>query len=133
MYLLHTGALFQPELSLAVRTAHIAVGLDVLYPHILPLAKIRGRAVDIGKTAVLVHPLGDVSGQGSPYEQSRQQQDDHHQDSVADKNIDEIQALIKQKMQEDEISGYYRNDLPDDERGYSLADCENQSKIVFLP
>ena len=91
MDLLDAGTLFQPELRLAEGTADIAVRLDIAQPHILTLDKIADRAEDIGKTAILIQPLGDILRKSAQNDQKDQQHDDDDQNGAARKDIDDIE------------------------------------------
>ena len=91
MDLLYAGALLEPELRLAIRTADISVGLDVADAHILALEEIAHRTEDIGKTAVLIYSLGDVLRESAKDHQRNQQQDQHDHDGATREKIDHIE------------------------------------------
>ena len=91
MDLLYSGALFQPELRLAVGAGQIAVGLEIPDFQVLALEKARYNVIDAEKAVVLIQALGDVGGQRAKNRQRSQQQYDDHQDRIAGKQIDHIQ------------------------------------------
>ena len=95
MDVLKAGALFEPELSLAVRTAHIAVSAKIPDPHISALEEVGDCVQKIGEAAVLIHPPVDILGQRAKKHQSQQEQDDHDQYGIADKEVDDIQQPRK--------------------------------------
>ena len=87
---LYAGALFQSQLRLAVRTAQVAVGLEIPHLHVLALEEIRDSRVDTDKAVVLIHSFRDILGQRAEHRQRTQQKNHDHDDRAADKEVDHI-------------------------------------------
>ena len=95
--LLHPGALFQPQLRLAVRTAQIAMRFEVADLHVLALDEVARAAENIHEAAVLVQAFIDVLGQRTEDRHTEQQHDDDDHDGAACKQIDQIKHRCHSK------------------------------------
>lgn len=89
--MLNTRALFEPELSLAVGTADIAVGLEVAYLQILALEEINHRGIYADKAVVLIQTLCYIGRERAQYRQHREHQYDNDHKRTAYKEIYQIQ------------------------------------------
>ena len=89
--MLDAGALLEPELSLAVWTDDVAVGLEIPDLHILTLEKAADCADDLCELSVLINPFGDIGRERPEHGENSQNQHDYHQNRSAYEQIDKIQ------------------------------------------
>ena len=98
MDVLDACALFQPELSLAVGAADVAVGLEVAHLHVLALEEVGHSRANAEIAVVLIQALVDVGRERAEHRETYQQQY-HDHDRAAYKEVYQVQNARKYQDQ----------------------------------